>query len=81
MSTLTVRNLEPEVVERLKVRARANHRSLEAEVRVILSEAAPISRAEAIAALKTFGKRLGKRRWFAEDSTAVIRAARDGRRD
>ncbi len=36
MSTLTIRNLPPEVVERLKERARRNGRSMEQEARVIL---------------------------------------------
>lgn len=36
MSQILVRNLSPETVERLKKRARANNRSLEAEVREIL---------------------------------------------
>lgn len=41
MASIVVRNLDPEVVERLKERARRNGRSLEAEVRMILgSEAA-----------------------------------------
>lgn len=40
MATLTIRNLDDQVVERLKERARDNERSLEAEVRVLLAEAA-----------------------------------------
>jgi plasmid stability protein len=39
LTTLTIRNLEEEVVEALKARARRNHRSLEAEVRELLSDA------------------------------------------
>lgn len=39
MSTITVRGLEPEVTQRLKERAAANHRSMEAEARAILREA------------------------------------------
>ena len=38
MATLTIRNLEDEVVEALKARARRNHRSLEAEVRELLRD-------------------------------------------
>jgi plasmid stability protein len=38
MSQILVRNLAPEVVERLKQRAERNRRSLEAEVRSILEE-------------------------------------------
>ena len=40
MANLTIRNLDDEVVERLKKRARDNERSLEAEVRTILKNAA-----------------------------------------
>ena len=39
MSTLTIRNVEPAVKERLRVRAARNGRSMEAELRHILSEA------------------------------------------
>ena len=40
MATLTIRNLEDQVVGALKARARRNHRSLEAEVRELLRGAA-----------------------------------------
>jgi plasmid stability protein len=40
VATLTIRNLEEEVVGALKARARRNHRSLEAEVRELLRDAA-----------------------------------------
>ena len=40
MATVHVRRLDPDVVERLKRRAAANHRSLESEIRQILSTAA-----------------------------------------
>ena len=36
MATLTIRNLDDEVVAALKARAKANNRSLEAEVRQLL---------------------------------------------
>ena len=38
MATITVRNLDDTVYERLKREAKANHRSLEAEARVRLGE-------------------------------------------
>jgi phosphopantothenoylcysteine decarboxylase/phosphopantothenate--cysteine ligase len=38
VATLTIRSLEEEVVAALKARARRNHRSLEAEVRVLLRD-------------------------------------------
>ncbi len=40
MANLTIRNLDDEVVAKLKARAKAHHRSLEAELRALLSEAA-----------------------------------------
>ena len=40
MATVTVRNLDEAVVEALKERARANNRSLEGELRHILTAAA-----------------------------------------
>ena len=40
MATINVRQLDDDVVERLKRRAAANHRSLEGEVRHILQRAA-----------------------------------------
>lgn len=36
MPTITVRNLDPAVVEKLKVRARANNRSLQGELKELL---------------------------------------------
>jgi plasmid stability protein len=40
VATLTIRNLEDEVVGALKARARRNHRSLEAELRELLRDVA-----------------------------------------
>ncbi len=39
MANVTIRNLDDEVVARLKDRAKVNKRSLEAELRTLLSEA------------------------------------------
>ena len=38
MGDLTIRNLDDRVIERLKKQARANHRSLEGEVRHLLTQ-------------------------------------------
>jgi len=45
MANLTIRNLDDEVVAKLKARAKAHHRSLEAELREILTRTAraPVS--------------------------------------
>lgn len=40
MGTLTIRNLDDDVIARLKEQAKANHRSLEAQVREVLARAA-----------------------------------------
>ena len=40
MANLTIRNLDDDVVAKLKAQAKAHHRSLEAELRTLLSEAA-----------------------------------------
>jgi plasmid stability protein len=60
MATVTVRHLEDAVVEALKERARANNRSLEGELRQILTDAArPLdvaelpARAEPVAAMSS----------------------------
>ena len=45
MGTLTIRNLDNQVIEKLKAQARANHRSLEGEVRHALTQRAdPLGR-------------------------------------
>jgi plasmid stability protein len=40
MATVTIRNLDEHVVETLKAQAKANERSLQAELRQLLTEAA-----------------------------------------
>ena len=40
MANVTIRNLDDDVVETLKTRAKENKRSLEAELRALLTEAA-----------------------------------------
>lgn len=40
MASVTIRNLDDDVVAKLKARAKANNRSLEAELRQLLSAAA-----------------------------------------
>jgi plasmid stability protein len=76
VATLTIRNLEHDVVEALKARARRNSRSLEAEVREVLRDVATGGSQESlrdladrIAALTT---NVGQ-----TDSTELIRADRD----
>ncbi len=78
MAQILVRNLEPEVVDRLKGRARSNGHSLQAEVAHILREAAETMSVEEAAVVSE--------RWHAHwqatgktfsDSTDMIREDRD----
>ncbi len=76
MANLTIRNLDDELVAKLKARAKAHHRSLEAELRALLSEAAAhpsreefLKAADRIAAMTPDVKQT--------DSTKIIREFRD----
>ena len=75
MPDLLVRNLEPETVDGLKARAKRRGRSLQAELRDILTDAAEDRRAKAIAAMKEIQARFAGRRF--SDSAELIREDRD----
>jgi plasmid stability protein len=76
MATLTIRNLDDAVVERLKQRARANDRSLEAEVRQMLTqESGHMSRAELVQRAEEMAERTRGR--IHGDSTDLVREDRD----
>ncbi|MCC6471370.1 MAG: hypothetical protein IT563_23855 [Alphaproteobacteria bacterium] len=77
MAQLTVRNLDDQAYARLKERAKANKRSLEAEARSILEESAMTSRAEFAHWAAEFRKHVkpGK----PGEATAWIREDRDRR--
>ncbi len=76
MSQILVRDLAPEIVERLKERARGNARSLEAEVRVILENAAgQYTTAEFAEVAAAWRKRLAGRAH--SDSAVLTREDRD----
>jgi plasmid stability protein len=75
MAQLLVRDVAPEVVEKLKVRAQRNRRSLEAELRVIFQDAvqepatdmqAEVERVRALFAGRIF-----------DDSATLLRADRE----
>lgn len=77
MATLTIRNLDETVVKQLKERAKDNERSLEAEIRVLLAEAAQrpsrkklLELAQKIFAMTPEGVKQ-------TDSTQIIREFRD----
>ncbi len=74
--TLSVKNVPVKLAERLRQRAAGNHRSLQGELMAILEEAAqPKLTIDEVAEMV---KRLGLR--SPSESTAMIRADRDGRR-
>lgn len=76
MANLTIRNLDAKVVESLKEHARANHRSLEAEVRVLLEQHAKrLSTEELVRRAKEIAAMTLKRPQT--DSTILIREDRD----
>ncbi|MGH2632642.1 MAG: FitA-like ribbon-helix-helix domain-containing protein [Tepidiformaceae bacterium] len=81
MAQVIVRELEPDVVERLKLHARENGRSLEAELRAALRAVAKQqTRQEALQSAAQFREELHSR--LPTDGTAVIREDRDfGHRD
>ena len=76
MANLTIRNLDDEVVAKLKAQAKAHHRSLEAELREILTGTVDrqarkdfLARADRIAAMTP--------KTYQTDSTLLIREDRD----
>ena len=79
MAQVLVRNLDDAVVERLKARAAASQRSLEAELRAVLEAAARPEKAEVLAMLD--GIRACTRPPGPDEPTAVdmIREDRDRR--
>ena len=76
MASVTIRNLDDEVVARLKDRAKANKRSLEAELRDILARSAEVMTREE---LITFAKRVAAQTPDVPqtDSAELIREDRD----
>jgi len=76
MRQVLVRDLDEETVERLKDRARQHGRSLQAEVKAILQEAAAIfTMEETLANSKAWHRRLAARKH--SDSAALLREDRD----
>ena len=73
MARVTIRNLDDELLEQLKARARLHHRSLEGELRSILAEAAKVP--EVVVAEADRIKADLQGRWRG-DSTRLIREDR-----
>jgi plasmid stability protein len=78
MSTLTIRDLKPAVVNRLKRKAAANHRSLEGEVRALLErEAAEPTMKEWLAEVAKLRSRQRPRRPDEPTGVDLVRQSRD----
>jgi len=75
MATLTIRQLDDEVYGRLKERAHANKRSLEAEARHLLDERSRDLSA-LIEDLESFHERMVAKHGYLPDSTPTIRKMR-----
>lgn len=76
MAQLLVRDLDPEIVERLKQRAKRHNRSLQGEARLILEEAARgVSMEEAREVAERIRKSLAGT--MLSDSAELIREDRD----
>lgn len=76
MAQVLVRQLDNNVVVRLKKRAKEHGRSLQSEVKTILEEAVPDYEA-AWKRIEGFRKRLGKSGRIFSDSADLIRKDRD----
>jgi plasmid stability protein len=76
MATLTIRNLDDELVADLKRQAQANNRSLEGEVRALLeSRRGRKSKAQLVEEARQIAKLTGAQP--GDDSTELIREDRD----
>jgi plasmid stability protein len=74
MGQIIVRNLDDDIIVRLKRRAAERNISLERHVREVLAEAVRPNRAEAIARITALRESIGP---VPGDSTEIIRRARD----
>jgi plasmid stability protein len=79
MATLTIRNLDDAVVDRLKAQAKANNRSLEAEARTILEGRVPVIDRKALLERVDRIASMTPKDVEQTDSTLLIREDRDSR--
>ncbi len=77
MPQLLVRNLQEETVESLKQRAKANHRSLQAELALILENAAKVQSISFWKHSASIREQLAQSKKSFTDSTELIREDRD----
>ena len=75
MAQVVIRDLDSDVVERLKQRAQRSGRSLEAELRLVLKRAADEDFVSARAAVERVRALFGDRRF--SDSSELVREDRD----
>ncbi len=75
MPQILVRDLDEEVVKRLKARAKQEGRSLQAEVKLILEQAAKLDMDTSLKLLQQYRVRFKGR--FFSDSTDLVRENRD----
>ncbi|WP_066662086.1 MULTISPECIES: FitA-like ribbon-helix-helix domain-containing protein [unclassified Sphingomonas] len=76
MATLTIRKLDDEVYERLRLKARQNHRSIEAEARHLLGERLG-DRDVVLDGVDALRRRMAEKYGGFSDSVALIRQVRD----
>lgn len=75
MADLLIRNLEPEIIKRLKLRAKEHHRSLQGELKYIVESATKMSIEEARKVSNSWHKRLSGHPF--SDSTKLLREDRN----
>lgn len=75
MTQVLIRDLEPEVIEKLKNRAKRHSRSLQKELKVILQEAAKLDMLSARQLAERIRKKLSGRQFT--DSAELIREDRN----
>jgi len=77
VASLTIRNLDDDVVERLKARAEANKRSLEAELREVLAR---VAREGRTFDLRSYAERIAAMTPRRTQTDSIILLRRDRRR-
>ena len=75
MGDFLIRNLDPDVMERLQQQAEANDRSVQAEIHRILGQAIRLSKEESLRLIEEMQARSP----LMPDSTPIIRELRDKR--
>ena len=80
MAQILVRQIEDDVLERLKVRAKANQRSTEAEIRTILNDAVRLGATprRSIADFMGAGVKRGEKGRTTDEIVEFVRRVRDG---